>query len=148
MGRSSISFNKKELEKKRAQKRKEKQKRKEERKTNSGSGSLNDMIAYVDINGVITSTKPEEDSKPEIDVANISISTPKKQDEEELILKGRVEHFKKDKGYGFIKDLNNAEKYFFHITDAFPNIDEGAVVSYKLAKGNRGLNAVNIEPAQ
>jgi cold shock CspA family protein len=148
MGRSSISFNKKELEKKRAQKRKEKQKRREERKTSSGGGSLDEMIAYVDKNGVITSTMPEPDSKQEIDPASISISTPKKQEEEEQILKGRVEHFKQDKGYGFIKDMDSGEKYFFHITDAFPHIDEGAVVAYKLARGNRGLNAVNIEPAQ
>ena len=147
MGRSSISFNKKELEKKRAQKRREKQNRKEERKTSGGGGSLDDMIAYVDKNGVITSTKPEEGGKQEIDAANISISTPKKQEVEELILKGRVEHFIKDKGYGFIKDINSTEKYFFHISDAFSHIVEGAMVSYKLAKGNRGLNAVNIEPA-
>ena len=29
------------------------------------------------------------------------------------ILKGRVEHFNEAKGYGFIKDLVSAEKYFF-----------------------------------
>ena len=146
MGRSSISFNKKELEKKRAQKRKEKQKRKEERKANSTGGSLDDMIAYVDENGVITTESPDTSNKQEIDPNQIAVSTPKKEDTEELPLKGRVEHFKQDKGYGFIKDLNSAEKYFFHITDAFPHIAEGAIVNFKLAKGNRGLNAVDIEP--
>lgn len=147
MGRSSISYNKKELEKKRAQKRKEKQARKEERKANSGGSSLDDMIAYVDENGVITTELPEP-TKSEIDAADIAVSTPKKTEEEEVDLKGRVEHFKKDKGYGFIKDLGSGEKYFFHISDAFPHIDEGAQVTYKLARGTRGMNAVNIEPAQ
>jgi len=146
MGRSSISFNKKELEKKRAQKRKEKQERKEERKANSAGGSLDDMIAYVDENGVITNTQPDPHKK-KVDAKNIAIATPKKQHEEEPVFKGRVEHFKKDKGYGFIKDLATTEKYFFHITDAYPAIIEGNRVSFKLARGTRGLNAVKIEPA-
>ena len=147
MGRSSISFNKKELEKKRARKRKEKQQRKEVRKANGGSGSLDDMIAYVDENGVITDTQPDPNKK-KVDANKIAISTPKKQDEEDVPLKGRVEHFNKDKGYGFIKDIASTEKYFFHISDAYPNITEGNKVSFELAKGNRGLNAVKIEPAE
>lgn len=148
MGRSSISFNKKELEKKRAKKRKEKEKRREERKANSGGNSLDDMIAYVDKNGVITDTKPELDQVEEIDPEQISISVPKKEAVEDVPLRGRVEHFKKDKGYGFIKDLDSTDKYFFHITEAYPTIEEGDKVSFELAKGNRGLNAVNIQPAQ
>lgn len=148
MGRSSISFNKKELEKKRAQKKKEKQQRKEVRKASGGSGSLDDMIAYVDENGVITSEMPEPGKKQVIDLDDIAVSTPKKTDEPDPVLKGRVEHYKKDKGFGFIKDLGSTEKYFFHITDAYPNIAEGAMVTFELARGNRGLNAVKIVPAQ
>lgn len=147
MGRS-MSFNKKELEKKRAQKRKEKKMRKEERKANSGGGSLDDMIAYVDENGVITSELPEPGSKQEIELESIAVSTPKMPDLENVVLRGRVEHFKGDKGYGFIKDIESIEKYFFHITEAFPHIAEGTMVSFELAKGNRGLNAVKIEPLQ
>ncbi len=148
MGRSSVSFNKKELEKKRAKKRKEKQQRKEERKANSGGGSLDDMIAYVDENGMITSEAPDLTKKTEIDVNEIAVSTPKQEEQEDVPLKGRVEHFKEDKGYGFIKDLGSTEKYFFHISEAFPDIAEGNMVTFELAKGNRGLNAVNIEPAE
>ena len=147
MGRSN-SFNKKELEKKRAKKRKEKEKRKEERKASGSSGSLDDMIAYVDENGVITSEQPEPGSKQKVEMKDIAISTPKRQDQDNVILKGRVEHFNSDKGYGFIKDITNTEKYFFHITDAFPDIKEGAMVSFELVKGNRGLNAVKIEPSR
>lgn len=146
MGRSSISFNKKELEKKRAKKRKDKQQRKEVRKANGGSGSLDDMIAYVDENGVITDTQPDPNKK-KVDAKKIAVSTPKKQEEEAVILKGRVEYFKKDKGYGFIKDVASTEKYFFHITDAYPDITEGNRVSFELARGIRGTNAVKIEPA-
>jgi len=147
MGRSSISFNKKELEKKRAQKKKEKQQRKEERKASGGSGSLDDMIAYVDENGVITTEMPVPGKKEKIDVNNIAVSTPKKEDIDEPVLKGRVEYFNKDKGFGFIKDMASTEKYFFHIKEAFPEITEGSIVSFELARGNRGLNAIKIIPA-
>lgn len=147
MGRS-ISYNKRELEKKREQKRKEKLKRKEERKANSGGSSLDDMIAYVDANGVITDEAPDPDQKrEEVSLEDIAVSVPKKEDIEEEPLVGRVEHFKTDKGFGFIKDLASGDKFFFHITDAYPYIQEGATVSYELKRGQRGMNAVNIVPA-
>lgn len=145
MGRS-ISYNKRELEKKREQKRKEKEKRKEERKASAGGSSLDDMIAYVDKNGVIMDTQPDPDKHEDIKLENIAVSVPKREDVEEEPLKGRVEHFKNDKGYGFIKDMGSVEKYFFHISDAYPGIDEGAVVTFELARGNKGMNAVNITP--
>ena len=137
------SFNKRELEKKKEQKRKEKQQRKEERKA-SGASSLDDMIAYVDENGVITSTPPNPAKKQEIDLENISVSTPKKEEIEEVVLKGRVEHFNPDKGYGFIKNLSGMEKYFFHISNAPANIAEGNMVTFELERGERGMNAVSI----
>ena len=143
MGRS-ISYNKRELEKKKQQKRKEKLKRKEERKANSSGGSLDDMIAYVDENGVITDTKPDPENKTKIKAEDIDISVPKKEDTEDPVHKGRVEFFKADKGYGFIRDLTDNEKYFFHINDAFPEINDGVQVTFELARGPRGLNAVNV----
>jgi cold shock CspA family protein len=142
MGR--VISNKRELEKKREQKRKEKQKRKEVRKANSLGGSFENMIAYVDQNGVISSTPPAPDSKEEINAENIAVSIPPKPKMEDVLLRGRVEHFNREKGYGFIKDIGSIEKYFFHIGDAFPNITEGNIVSFGLAKGHRGLNAVKI----
>lgn len=144
MGRS-MTFNKRELEKKREKKRQDKQKRKEDRKANSGSGSLDDMIAYVDENGVISSTPPDPTAKQEVDASNISISTPQRE-EEESILKGRVEHFNQAKGYGFIKDISSTEKYFFHISNAPDTISEGQLVFFELEKGQKGLNAVRITP--
>lgn len=145
MGRS-ISYNKRELEKKKQQKKKEKQKRKEERKANSTGGSLDEMIAYVDENGVITDTPPDPEDKQKVKAEDIEVSVPKKEEVEDPVLKGRVEFFKADKGYGFIKDLADGQKYFFHIKDAYPNISDGAQVTFELAKGPRGLNAVNVTP--
>ena len=49
-----ISFTKRDLEKKKQEKRLAKPQKKEERKSN-GTSSFEDMIAYVDENGMITS---------------------------------------------------------------------------------------------
>jgi cold shock CspA family protein len=146
MGRA-ISYNKRELEKKREQKRQEKQKRKEGRKANNSSGSLDDMIAYVDENGMITSTPPDPENKQEVDPENIAVSTPHREKTEDPLLKGRVEHFNQAKGYGFIKDISSTEKYFFHISNAPNDISEGNLVSFELEKGHKGYNAVKIIPA-
>lgn len=140
----SVSYNKREIEKKKQEKRLEKQKRKEERKANPGSSSLDDMIAYVDENGVITDTPPDPVRKQVIDIENIEVSTPKKEDVEEPELRGRVEFFNADKGYGFIKSAFNTDKYFFHISSAPASIDEGDKVTFELERGKKGMNAVNI----
>ena len=71
-----------------------------------------------------------------------------RQKQEDEVFKGRVEQFNKEKGYGFIKDTNFNEKYFFHITDAYPEIIEGTLVSFELESGDRGTVAMKIAPFQ
>ena len=142
----SNSFNKREIEKKKQNKRQEKQQRKEDKKNNAGSGSFEDMIAYIDENGVITSTPPDPTKKEEIDIEDIKVSTPKKTEvEENTILKGRVEYFDQSKGYGFIKDENKVDKYFFHKSNIVDDISENDIVTFELERGQRGMNAVNIQ---
>lgn len=141
----AISFNKRELEKKKEQKRQEKLKRKEERKANGGGNtSFEDMIAYVDENGVITSTPPDGANKQKVDIEDIAISTPKKEDIEDPVLNGRVEYFNPDKGYGFIKHTGSTDKYFFHVSSAPASITEGNMVTFELERGPKGMNAVRI----
>ena len=55
----SVTYNKRENEKKKQARRAEKQKKKEDRKLLGKANSFDDMIAYVDENGVITSTPRE-----------------------------------------------------------------------------------------
>ena len=133
----SQTFGKRENEKKKQAKRFEKQKRREERQA-GGSSSLDDMIAYVDENGNITDTPPQLRPKVEIQLEDI-VAEP---------LKGRVEYFNTEKGYGFIKDLASTEKYFFHISSAPEGIGEGRIVLFELMRGTRGMNAVKIAFAQ
>lgn len=142
----SQTFGKRENEKKKQAKRLEKQKRREERQA-GGSSSLDDMIAYVDENGNIT-TPPQLRPKVEIQLEDIVIATPKKEDIAAEPLKGRVEYFNTEKGYGFIKDLASTEKYFFHISSAPEGIGEGRIVLFELMRGTRGMNAVKIAFAQ
>ena len=107
--------------------------------------SIDDMIAYVDEYGMISSTPPEENvKKKEINLEEIMIATPKKEDEEPVILRGRVEFFNESRGFGFIKDLSGVEKYFFHVNNVVTEIKEGNVVTFDLERGIKGMNAVNI----
>ena len=62
MAKSQATFMKKQLEKNRQKKKEDKQQRKEERKKNSSGGDLENMMAYVNEFGEITSTPPEKKS--------------------------------------------------------------------------------------
>ena len=78
LSRSSGTFNKREKEKKRQQKQEEKKLRKEERKASSGGGGLDSMIAYVDENGVITSTPPDPTKRKEGDINEIELGVARR----------------------------------------------------------------------
>lgn len=141
----SMTVGKRDNEKKRLAKREEKQKKKENRKLSGKTSNFDDMIAYVDENGMITSTPPSEDiKKEEINPDEIIISTPKKAEEEPTILKGRVEFFNEARGFGFIKDITGVDKYFFHINNVTFNIKENDIVTFDLERGAKGMNAINI----
>ncbi len=141
----SISADKRENEKKRLARRTEKQKKKEEKKLSNKANSFEDMIAYVDENGMITSTPPAENTpKEEIKLEEIVISTPKKEKEEPITHRGRIEFFNESKGFGFIKDLSGVEKYFFHINNVLTDIAENNIVTFDLERGLKGMNAINV----
>ena len=92
---------------------------------------------------MITSTPPEERHDEEkIVQEDIQISIPRQ--EAPAILKGRVEYFDTQKGYGFIKNLVGTDKYFFHVNNVLVDIVENDIVTFDLERGKRGMNAVNI----
>jgi len=147
MGRSQESFSKKEKEKKRLKKRKEKQAKKEARKAEPKESSLEDMIAYVDEYGNITDTPPDPAKKEEINAEDIVIGIPKKEKssaDEDGVHKGRVDHYN-EKGFGFIKENDSNESYFFHISNLLEDLAEGDKVEFELEQGDRGLNAVRVK---
>ena len=146
MARSSETFGKKEKEKKKQQKKKEKAMRREERKSNSTGGGLDEMMAYVDENGAISTTPPDPTvKKKEIKAENIEIGVPKKEAEEyDPVHEGSVSFFDDKKGFGFIKDSNGQDSYFVHINNCNDQIAEGNKVNYELEKGPKGMVAVKV----
>lgn len=140
-----MTVDKRENEKKRLAKRAEKQKKKEEKKLSGKTSSFEDMIAYVDENGVITSTPPAENiKKEEVNQEEILISVPKKEKEEPVVLKGKVDFFNTSKGFGFIKEQVRGERYFFHVNNLLSKIEENDIVTFDLERGLKGMNAINI----
>jgi hypothetical protein len=75
MGRSTETFSKKEREKKKSIKLKDKKEKAEDRKANAGKGkTLDEMMAYIDENGNITSTPPDPAKRKKIIIDDIQIT--------------------------------------------------------------------------
>jgi cold shock CspA family protein len=141
------TWNKKEREKKKKAIKKEKAERKQERKDNPESKSFDDMLAYLDENGNLSSTPPDPKKKVNVKLEDIEIGVPKHVplSAEELIRKGIVTHFNDSKGYGFIKDLETQESVFVHINSLTEEIKENNKVSFEVEMGPKGANAVNVK---
>lgn len=61
--------------------------------------------------------------------------------------KGTVKFFNTTKGFGFIKDSESEKEYFVHVTGLIDEIKENDEVTFDLAEGRKGLNAVNVKQA-
>ncbi|GAB2685071.1 cold shock domain-containing protein [Mucilaginibacter koreensis] len=150
MGRSTETFSKKEREKKKAKKQQDKQSKAEDRKANSSKGkSLDDMMAYIDEDGNITSTPPDPNRrKAVISADSIQIGVPKQEDVPmDTVRSGIVTFFNESKGYGFIRDLQTQESIFVHINGLMNPIKENQKVTFETEKGPKGLNAVKVKNA-
>jgi len=147
MAKSQQTFSKTEKEKKRLKKRQDKQKKMDARKADreeNGKGGI--QFAYVDHNGNLTDTPPDPTMKVEYELEDIQISVTKKEDlpQEDPVRKGKVSFFDTSKGFGFIIDTENNEKYFTHVSGLIDQIAENDKVSFELEKGMRGMNAVKV----
>lgn len=147
MSKSQDTWNKKEAEKKRAKKKQDKEQRKEERKANA-SNNFEDMLAYVDEYGNITSTPPDPTKKIEIKEEDIQIAIPKHNESAQSVdpvHKGIVTFFNESKGYGFIKDSDTQESIFVHINGLIDAIKENNKVTFEIEMGPKGPNAVAVK---
>ena len=147
MGRSQETFNKKDVRNKKEKKRKEKEKKKLARKDNEKGGSLDDMIAYVDENGNITSTPPDPTKKVNIKLEDIEIRVPTRESTEKYdpIRKGVVSFFNESKGYGFIKDMETQESVFVHANNLIDQIKDNNMVIFEVEMGQKGPTAVRVK---
>jgi cold shock CspA family protein len=148
MAKSKETWNKKETEKKKQKKRQDKEQKKEERRANNKEGkSFEDMIAYIDENGNITSTPPDPMKKKVIRAEDIEIGVPKQANisQRDVVRKGIVTFFNDSKGYGFIKDLETQESVFVHVNGLTQLIKENNKVSFEVEMGQKGPIAVNVK---
>ncbi|NJM16681.1 MAG: cold shock domain-containing protein [Bacteroidales bacterium] len=142
MGRSQETYSKKEVRNKKEKKRKEKAQKRMAKKDGEKS-SFEDMIAYVDENGVISSTPPDPNKKSVINVEDIQIGVPVREHVEfDPVRKGTVAFFNESKGYGFIRDSETKENVFVHVNNLIEDIKEGNLVSFETQMGDKGLKAV------
>lgn len=145
MGRSHETFSKKEVRNKQEKKRKDKVARKLARKE-GGKSSFDDMIAYVDENGMITNEPVDQNTKAEINHEDIEVSVPKSVKEEiDPVRKGVVSTFNTSKGFGFIRDIESKQDIFVHISNIIGEISEGNLVTYEVERGQRGPTAVKVQ---
>lgn len=69
------------------------------------------------------------------------------------MVKGTVNFFNEDGGYGFIEveedeehDLDDDEDVYFHMQDVGgPDLEEGQVVEFEVEKADKGPKASNLE---
>ena len=144
----ATSWNKKEREKKKQKERMDKRDKMQDRKENSKKNKgANDMIAYVDENGNISSTPPDPRKKVEIKLEDIEIGVPKyvAPTQEELTRAGKITFFNQEKGFGFIKDNVSQESVFVHANNLSGNVKENDKVSFEVEMGQRGPIAVNVK---
>jgi cold shock CspA family protein len=149
MAKSQQTWNKKDREQKKQKKKKAKEQRKEERKANAVSSDSENMIAYVDEFGNITSTPPDPAKKLKISAENIEVSVPKRETlaVTDVIRNGIVTFFNSSKGYGFIRDTETQESIFTHINEHIDSVKENDRVTFQIEKGQKGLNAVKVKLA-
>lgn len=143
----ATSWNKKERENKKRDLRKKKEEKRQERKENTTKGkSLDEMMAYLDENGNLTSVPPDNRKRREIKVEDIEISVPRQKElsPEDLIRTGIVTYFNSAKGFGFIEDSENGQRLFVHQSSSAFLLQEGVKVTFEIEKGPKGYTAVNV----
>ena len=140
------TFAKKELEQKKAKARKEKAEKKEQRKLNNSKGkSLDDMMAYVDENGNLTSRPPDPRKKVEINLEDIVLGAAPQGKEFDTERIGFVTFFDETKGYGFISDNQTKESVFVHSNETTQPLRKGNKVSFEKERGPKGFVAINVK---
>ena len=145
------TYNKKEKEKNRLKKKQDKAEKMAERKANTKKGkTLEEMMAYLDENGNISSTPPPAVHKRKVfKQGDMQQAAPKQQTikEEDSVKTGRITFFNEAKGFGFIKDEQTQKDVFLHVSHLIEAVKENDRVTFEVEKGPKGLTAVNVKKA-
>jgi|SRR5947199_4127195 cold shock CspA family protein len=148
MAKSRETFNKREKEKQRQKEKQQKREKTKERKANQVKGkSLDQMMAYVDENGNITSTPQDPSRRRAVKMEDIQIGVPQMPAGEAPLNEGIVEYFNEAKGFGFIVDEKGG-KYFFHVNQVAKPVREKDKVSFQPEKTPKGWSAMDVKKAE
>lgn len=143
----SMTVGERKNEKERLAKQEEKLKEKESKKLSGSLNSFENVIAYADENGMMTSTPPTEDiEKEEINPNRIAMATPKREEKEPTILRGQAEFPSESRGFDSIEDLSGVEKHSFHVNNVIDNIAGNNIITFDPECGVKGMNVVSISP--
>jgi cold shock CspA family protein len=147
MGRSQETFGKKEVRKKLEKKRKDKEEKRAKKKSEGKKNGFDDMIAYVDEFGKISSTPPDPDKKIVVASESIDLNMTRNDSRtsHDFLRKGVVSNFNQSKGYGFIRDLESSKNVFFHTSNLQEPVRENDIVSFEIGKGPKGPYAMNVK---
>ena len=147
MGRSQETFGKKEVRNKKEKKRKEKEQKRALRKSEGKKNSFDDMIAYVDEFGNISSTPPDPDKKTVVEAESIELKITKNNPENapDYVRKGVVTFFNESKGFGFIRDLETRQSVFVHVNNLLEPVKENNVVIFEIGHGPKGPSAMKVK---
>ena len=147
MSRSQETFNKKEVRNKKEKKRKKKEEKRAKKRVDGKKSNFDDMIAYVDEFGVITSTPPDPDKKTVIVAEDIELDITKNNPAAapDFVRKGVVTFFNESKGYGFIRDLESGQSVFVHVKELLEPVKENNVVIFEIGKGPKGPTAMKVK---
>ena len=140
------SWKKKDREQKKQKAKNDKADRMQQRKENVKK-NFDDMIAYMDENGNLSSTPPDPAKRKEVKLEDIQIGVPEyiPPTEAELTRTGKVTFFNNAKGFGFITDLASQQSVFVHVNNLDFPIQENDRVSFQIEMGQRGPAAVKVK---
>jgi len=148
MAKSRETFNKREKEKQRQREKQQKREKIKERKANHVKGkSLDQMMAYIDENGNITSTPQDPRRRSAVKIEDIQIGVPQRPEGDSPLNEGIVEYFNEAKGFGFIVD-GNGGKYFFHVNQVLKPVAENDKVSFQPEKTPKGWSAIDVRKTE
>ncbi|RYY90663.1 MAG: cold shock domain-containing protein [Chitinophagaceae bacterium] len=147
MARSKETFSKKEIENRKRKQRQEKKERMAARKE-QGPQSFDDMIAYLDENGNLTTTPIDFRNKKVYKIEEVPDAVPKADSfiPDNAVHEGTVQYFSKSKGFGFINSAAN-ERIFVHKDQCNFPIAELDKVTFIIRMGDRGPMATNVRKA-
>ena len=145
---SRQTMGKTDRERSKRQKQQAKAEKKQERKDNNSKGKgIDDMMAYIDENGNLSSTPPDPRRVKQMNLEDIQLGAAKRieETEEEKVRNGVVKFFNHEKGYGFINDLQSQESVFVHANELTEPLNEKDKVTFEIGHGPKGPIALKVK---